>query len=257
MPDTPTSPTSARQRMLTSAHGLWTGFRQRFLSEVGPVLGVAVLLLGVLIFLGVADEALEGETRTLDTSILLALRNPADATDPLGPAWFEHAMADITALGGFAVLTLLVGMIAVFLVVMRKWGTAILLVAAPVTGTLLSEGLKLGFARPRPDLVSHLVETQSASFPSGHAMLAAITYLTLGVLLARITQGRFAKGLIIAFAIGLTVLIGASRIYLGVHWPSDVLAGWCLGAAWASMWWLAAWALQKRGSITGDASPPA
>ena len=221
------------------------------------MLGAAVLLLGVFVFLQVAEETLEGESQGLDTAILLALRNPADTTDPLGPAWFEHAMADITALGGFAVLTLLVGMIAVFLLVMRKWGKAILLVAAPITGTLLSEGLKLGFGRPRPDLVSHLAETQSASFPSGHAMLSAITYLTLGVLLARITQGRFAKGLIISFAIMLTVLVGASRIYLGVHWPSDVLAGWCLGSAWAALWWLVAWALQKHGDIRDDASPPA
>jgi len=241
----------------TSPRQLWAEFRKRFLTQVGPILGIGVLLMGALAFLKVAEETFEGETKTIDTAILLALRNPADPADPIGPAWLEHSLSDITALGGFAVLTLLISMIGIYLVVVRKWGTAVLLAASVGSGTLLSETLKMGFNRTRPDLVAHLVDTQSASFPSGHAMLSAITYLTIGVLLARVSKGRTAKGVILTFAILITALIGASRIYLGVHWPSDVLAGWCLGAAWAALWWLVAWALQRQGRISENALPPA
>ena len=102
-----------------------------------------------------------------------------------------------------------------------------------IGGTVLSFGLKLVFERPRPDLVAHLVEVQTASFPSAHAMLSATTYLTLGALLARFEDRRRLKSYVLGVAIGLTVLVGISRIYLGVHWPTDVIAGWCAGAAWA------------------------
>jgi undecaprenyl-diphosphatase len=122
----------------------------------------------------------------------------------------------------------------------RKWADATLMLVATIGGTLISEGLKVGFSRPRPDLVAHVVEVHSMSFPSGHAMLSAVTYLTVGALLAR-SQARTAeRGYILGAAIVLTLLIGASRVYLGVHWPTDVLAGWCLGAAWALLCWIVA-----------------
>jgi undecaprenyl-diphosphatase len=114
---------------------------------------------------------------------------------------------------------------------------------------LLSTALKLGFARPRPDLVPHGVRVYTASFPSGHAMLSAVTYLTLGALLARVQPQRRVKAFLLGLAIALTVLIGMSRVYLGVHWPSDVLAGWCGGAAWASLCWFVALQLQRRGEV--------
>jgi undecaprenyl-diphosphatase len=118
-----------------------------------------------------------------------------------------------------------------------------------VSGTVASTLLKLGFDRPRPDLVAHLAHAQSSSFPSGHAMLSAVTYLTLGVLLARVHKKRRTKIIVMTYAITLTLLIGSSRVYLGVHWPTDVLAGWALGAAWAGLWWLLAWWLQRQGGI--------
>lgn len=219
------------------------------LSEIGATVALGVIALGGLAFALVADEALEGDARAFDEAILLALREAGDTSNPVGPPWLEHAMLDITALGGYVVLTLLVTGAAVYLLAASKRGAAMLVVGAVGSGTLLSESLKLGFARPRPDLVAHLAEVQSASFPSGHAMISAITYLTLGVLLTRAHARRSTKVIVMAYAIALTLLIGFSRVYLGVHWPTDVLAGWALGAAWAAVWWLLAWRLQRRGKV--------
>lgn len=219
------------------------------LSEIGATIALGITAFGVLAFALIADETLEGETRGFDESILLALREPGDPTNPIGPAWLEHALLDITALGGYVILSTLVIGVAIYLIAAGKRGTALLVVGAVGSGTLLSETLKLGFARPRPDLVAHLAEVQSASFPSGHAMISAIAYLTLGVLLTRAHKQRRTKIIIMSYAILLTLMIGLSRIYLGVHWPTDVLAGWALGAAWSSLWWLGAWQLQRMGQV--------
>ena len=219
------------------------------LSEIGATIALGITAFGVLAFALIADETLEGETRGFDESILLALREPGDPTNPIGPAWLEHALLDITALGGYVILSMLVIGVAIYLIAAGKRGTALLVVGAVGSGTLLSETLKLGFARPRPDLVAHLAEVQSASFPSGHAMISAIAYLTLGVLLTRVHKQRRTKIIIMSYAILLTLMIGLSRIYLGVHWPTDVLAGWALGAAWSSLWWLGAWQLQRMGQV--------
>lgn len=219
------------------------------LSEIGATIALGVIALGALVFAFIADETFEGDARAFDESILLALREPGDPSNPIGPAWLEHVLLDITALGGYVILSLLVVGVAIYLVAAGKRGTAFLVVGAVGSGTLLSETLKLGFARPRPDLVAHLADVQSASFPSGHAMISAIAYLTLGVLLTRAQKRRRLKMIIMAYAIILTLAIGLSRIYLGVHWPTDVLAGWALGAAWSALWWLAAWWLQRRGQV--------
>jgi undecaprenyl-diphosphatase len=219
------------------------------LGEIGAVVAIGVIALGVLVFALIADEAAEGDTHEFDTSILLALREPGDTDNPIGPAWVETAFADVTALGGYAVLTLLVAGVAIYLLSIGRRATALLVVGAVVSGTVASTLLKLGFDRPRPDLVAHLSHAQSSSFPSGHAMLSAVTYLTLGVLLARVHKKRRTKIIVMTYAITLTLLIGASRVYLGVHWPTDVLAGWALGAAWAGLWWLLAWWLQRQGGI--------
>ncbi len=219
------------------------------LSEIGATIALGVIALGALVFAFVADETFEGDARGFDQSILLALREPGDPANPIGPAWVEHAVVDITALGGYVILTLLVVGVALYLFVAGKRGSALLVVGAVGSGTVLSETLKLGFARPRPDLVAHLAEVQSASFPSGHAMISAIAYLTLGVLLTRVHERRRTKFLVMTYAVTLTLLIGLSRIYLGVHWPTDVLAGWALGAAWSALWWLLAWQLQRMGKL--------
>ncbi|GAA0735310.1 phosphatase PAP2 family protein [Sphingomonas japonica] len=207
------------------------------------------LALGSFAFLELASEVGEGDTIAVDRWILQGLRSAADPSIPVGPAWLRGAMIDVTALGGVSVLTIVTAIAAGYLIAARKWSTAALLTAAIAGGALLSVLLKDVFERARPDLVVHLVEVSSTSFPSGHAMNAAVTYLTLGTLLARAEQGRRVRAYLILVAIGLTLLIGGSRVYLGVHWPSDVLAGWCVGATWAALCSLVARALQRRHAI--------
>lgn len=214
----------------------WLSLARREIVPIALLLGVA---LPILAFIEIADEVGEGEARWFDEGVLLALRT-ADPADPIGPRWLEASVMDITALGGFAVLALVTLFAIGYLAVQRKWIEALTLLVATGGGTAISEGLKVGFARPRPDLVAHVVETTSMSFPSGHAMLSAVTYLTLGALLAQAQERTSVRGYILGVAIVLTLLIGLSRIYLGVHWPTDVLAGWCLGAAWALICWAAA-----------------
>jgi undecaprenyl-diphosphatase len=141
-----------------------------------------------------------------------------------------------------------------FLLIVRKRAAALLVLASVGGGTALSFAMKAAFDRPRPDLVEHGVEVATASFPSAHAMLAAVTYLTLGALLARVQPKRSVKAYLLGVAVVLTLLIGLSRVYLGVHWPTDVLAGWCVGAAWATACWLVAYWLQARGRVERDVS---
>jgi undecaprenyl-diphosphatase len=217
-----------------------------------------VMLVGTL-FMKLASEVAEGDTFALDKWLLRGLRNPAHPDLPLGPQWLSKAMVDITSLGGVTILTVVTILVALYLVSARKPGIAAFLVAAITGGAIVSTLLKLAFARPRPELVAHLVSVDSASFPSGHAMNSAITYLTLAALLARAEEKRAVRIYLMCAAIALTLVIGFSRIYLGVHWPSDVIAGWTVGATWALLCWLAARALQHRRTIepasTGSAAP--
>jgi undecaprenyl-diphosphatase len=224
-------------------------------TQFGALAAVFVCAGGLFAFAQIMDEALEGDAHAFDEAILLALRQPGDPADPLGPPWLEIVIRDFTALGSHAVLGL-IGLLALgYILLLRKWLSAALLVVSFGGGMALNSVLKLGFDRPRPALVSHLVETHTASFPSGHAMLAAVCYLTLGALLAGVTHGRSRKAYILGVALALTLLVGGSRIYLGVHWPTDVLAGWCLGSAWAMGCWLVlrAWVVWRGGR---DGPPP-
>ncbi|MBS7704273.1 phosphatase PAP2 family protein [Chelatococcus asaccharovorans] len=208
------------------------------MREVGLVAALLVAAGGILGFLAVAEDMREGELQAFDTGILLALRNPQDLADPIGPQWLEIGMRDITSLGSIPVLALIVAVVIGYLVLARKPGVALLVAISVGGGLLLGHLLKLRFERPRPDLVAHLVDIHSLSFPSSHAMLSAVTYLTIGALLTRVERRRIVRLYILVVAVGLTLLVGLSRIYLGVHWPSDVLAGWCAGAAWAMGCWV-------------------
>ena len=181
-----------------------------------------------------------------DTEILLAFRHAGQPNSPIGPPWLEGAVRDITALGSTVVLVLITTATIVYLLLIRRPATALLMFVAVAGGQVLSNLLKFEVDRPRPDLVSHLVNETSLSFPSGHAMLSAVTYLTLGSLAARFLPDRTTKAFVLGLAVLTTVLVGTSRVYLGVHWPSDVLAGWCAGFAWAMLCWLAARLLQRR-----------
>lgn len=228
----------------------WIGLARREIVPIAVFFAIALLGLG---FVEIVDEVGEGEVRWFDEGLLYALRT-SDPADPIGPRWFEETIAEITALGGFGVLALVTLFAVGYVLVQGKWGAAMMLLIATLGGTAISEGLKVGFARPRPDLVAHAVDVTSMSFPSGHAMLSAVTYLTLGALLARTQQKRRLRAYILAAAVLLTLLIGASRVYLGVHWPTDVLAGWCLGAAWALACWFAATLLTRKSAYTKASS---
>jgi undecaprenyl-diphosphatase len=207
---------------------------------------LSVLLAGVAIagalwgFLEMAEVARDTTAHSFDTEIMLALREAGRPNDPLGPPWLEEAVRDITGLGSMAVLVLVTAAAIAYLLLVARGREALLVVIAVGVGQILSSLLKLGIDRPRPDLVPHLVEVQTLSFPSGHAMMSAVTYLTLGSMLAGIVPGRATKFYVLGVAVLITLMVGVSRIYLGVHWPSDVLAGWCAGFAWAMLCWLVA-----------------
>jgi undecaprenyl-diphosphatase len=209
-------------------------------------------VIGILVFVVLADRVTEGPPGHVDERLLLALRERSDPSDPLGPTWLEEAGRDLTALGGYAVLSILVALVVVYELTSRRYQAAILVLAATLGGLLVSHLLKGLYDRPRPGLVPHLTQVSTSSFPSGHAMLSAVVYLTLGALLARLVDGWWAKLYFIAAALGLTGLVGLSRIYLGVHYPTDVLAGWAAGLSWAILCWLAARYLQRHGVVDGD-----
>ncbi|MCW5622759.1 MAG: phosphatase PAP2 family protein [Burkholderiales bacterium] len=217
--------------------------------ELRSLLLLALAFAGIWAFVELADEVIEGETQRIDEVLLRVMRSPADVSDPLGPPWFEEMARDFTALGGTAVLLLLVCATALYLLLLGKRHGALFVLVAVGSGQLLSSLFKWGFDRPRPDLVPHGTFVYTASFPSGHAMMAAITYLTLGALLARMHEPPALKAFFLGTALGLTVLVGISRVYLGVHWPTDVLAGWVAGSAWAIICWLVASWFQRRGTV--------
>lgn len=217
--------------------------------EIETLVLMVVISLGAWGFVKIAGEVGEGSTRGIDEKLLRAMRSATDASDPVGPKWFEEMARDFTSLGGAAVLILISLATATYLLLLGKRHAAFFLIVAAGGGQILSSLFKMGFDRPRPDLVPHGTFVYSASFPSGHAMVSAVTYLTLGALLARLHRPPALKAFFLGLAILLTVLVGLSRVYLGVHWPTDVVAGWAAGSVWASLCWLAALAFQRRGSV--------
>ena len=209
-------------------------------------------LVGAAILFGLvklASEVLEGDIFAIDKYIMHGLRTAGDPSVLIGPHWLQTAMIDFTALGGSPVLTLVTVLAAGSLIAMRKYDMAGFVILSVSCGAVLSGAIKSFFVRPRPEIVPHLVEVTSSSFPSGHAMNSAIVYLTLAVLLARSEANRHIQFYLIGAAICLTLLVGTTRVFLGVHWPSDVLAGWVVGATWAALCSLAAKWLQQRRAI--------
>ena len=250
------APTSASGGNHRAGWHAWLAGR---MPELGLLLSLLIFAGGLWLFFGIAEEMREGELARLDRQVLMAFRDPMDPARPLGPAWLEEAMRDLTALGSVAVLTTITLAAALYLVLARKARVALFLLVAIGGGVVIGFALKAGFARPRPDLVPHAVRVFTGSFPSGHSMMSAVTYLTLGALLARIEPSRSLKVYLVGLAVLISLVVGISRIYLGVHWPSDVIAGWALGAAWALLCWSLALWLQVRGRIgsgvDADATP--
>jgi undecaprenyl-diphosphatase len=231
-------------------HGLFRGVTT-WLGSLDLILLLAVLAMvaGAWGFIEIADKVVEGETRRIDEHLIRSLRNPADSSDPIGPKWLEEMVRDLSALGSVAVLGLVTPVVVGFLLIRRTYHAMWLVLIATVGGLMLSILLKGYFARPRPDLVPHLEEVNYSSFPSGHTMISAVVYLTLGALLSRLVERPALKVYILTVALLLTLLVGASRVYLGVHYPTDVLAGWSVGLSWAILCWLVARRLQRKGLV--------
>ena len=216
--------------------------------EALTMLGVAlVAVVGALVFIAVAGEVAEGDTQQIDEAIVQWFRQPGDPARSRGPAWLTEAAIDITALGSTVVLLMVVLAVSGFLWIHNQHRLLLLLIAAIVGGNILNGLMKMAFARPRPSVVPHLREVFTYSFPSGHAALSAIVYLTIGILLFEVVRGPRARLYCLGVAMLTTALVGFSRVYLGVHYPSDVLAGWATGIAWAAICWLAMQYIARRG----------
>jgi undecaprenyl-diphosphatase len=211
--------------------------------------GVCVLL---LVFLKLASEVMEGETLAFDVRILRAFRKADDPSRPIGPAWIESTLVDLTALGGPTVLGLVVLAVIGFLLLQARYRTAFAILLTAASGEVLNSAMKSVFMRPRPDVVPHLRIAYETSFPSGHAMDSAIIYLTMGAMLMRIAERRLTKIYCWTMAMVLTFLIGVSRVCLGVHYPTDVLAGWIIGLMWASVCWLVTQHYEVRAGLRAE-----
>lgn len=234
-----TSPAPAPQGLL--ARGLTRGRR-----ELGVVAAVLVVAAGILGFVSVADAVTDNHTRAFDMGVLTLLRHPGAPGTPIGPAWLRVAATDVTSLGSVIDLVLIVLVVAGLFLALRKRVEALLLVAAGASGLLMVDILKVVVGRQRPPLQFHAVPATEASFPSGHAMLSAIVYLSLATLAGHFAGSRRVRIYTLTAGMALTLIVGASRVYLGVHWATDVIGGWALGSAWAMAWWLIVWFVEHR-----------
>jgi undecaprenyl-diphosphatase len=242
-----------RQRITEMRRRIHSWLMRAGLLEAAVLVSLLMIAAAIWGFAAVADEVSEGDTKAFDESVLRALRRDDDPSEPIGPVWLKSVARDFTALGGVAVISVACLGSAGFLALQRKWHALTLVLVSIGGGALVSTLLKGWFERPRPSNVVHLTEVNSLSFPSGHSMLAAVTYLTLGSLLARTTADRRIKIYILTCAVVLTGIIGTTRVFLGVHYPTDVLAGWCAGISWALICSLVARSLQKRGAVEPEA----
>jgi undecaprenyl-diphosphatase len=191
----------------------------------------------------------KGRLEAIDNAMLRGCRRAENLSIPIGPKWMPQAAKDVTALGSGTNLTIATGILAGFLCLNRRFRAAGFLLSSLGSGLLVCQSLKGWFARRRPTAVPHLVNFDPASFPSGHSMGAAMVYLTSGSIISRQVTGSLAKSYFLSMALVLSVIVGLSRVYLGVHYPSDVLAGWAAGSLWSSACAQAAHWLQHRGSV--------
>jgi undecaprenyl-diphosphatase len=222
---------------------------RHFPAKIIIAVGALLFVMAVWVFAELVDDAPEGDYLDLETKIMRSFRNPDDISRGFGPPEVTLAMRDITALGSVTVLTIMVLLVLGFLLLKRRYRAAALIFAATIGGTIFGTLAKTVIARDRPQIVPHLTEVSSKSFPSGHSMMSSVVYLTLGALLAQTAVRRREKVYVITAAALLTVMIGVTRVYLGVHYPTDVVAGWSAGVAWALLCWAIAWWLQRRGQL--------
>jgi undecaprenyl-diphosphatase len=215
--------------------------------EVVLLAALALMAGSTLAFIEIADDMREDDGRAFDSAVLRLMHpDEANPADPVGPSWLDHASADFSALGSVTILVALVVVACGYLLLRRRALEAFLLVLATGGGLAISQGLKAFFERDRPPEMYRAAEVLNQSFPSGHAMLSAVVYLTLGAMLARAEARWRIRIYILSLTILVALLVGVTRVHLGVHWASDVLAGWCAGAAWATACWLLDRWLRRR-----------
>jgi undecaprenyl-diphosphatase len=225
----------------TRGSKLWQARR----TELTVLLILVAACAAVSLFLKFASEVTEGDTLFLDRLIVTSLRQPTDPSVPIGPAWLTRFMIDITSLGSASVLVTVIVIVLGYLLIRGNVMRAVVTLVAVTAGYAFSALLKSQFARPRPNIVPHLVDVTTASFPSGHAMNSAVVYITLATMLAQVERDVKTRVYILCCGLSLTGLVGVSRVYLGVHWPTDVVAGWAVGATWACVCLLAAYRLDR------------
>jgi undecaprenyl-diphosphatase len=221
--------------------------------ELAVMLGTLAVVASTWGFVALASQVTRGHTKEFDNRLLMALRTPGDPARPIGPDWMPEVARDLTALGSTDVLWLATFAVAGFLLLDRRYAAMTFVVGAVASGAAASGALKAAFDRPRPDLVPHLMRAYFSSFPSGHSMMSAVVYGTLGALLSSLVARRRLKFYFLALAALVAGLVGVSRVYLGVHYPTDVLAGWSAGLAWSTLCWLVSRRLQRQGSIEATA----
>lgn len=197
---------------------------------------ISIIVTSLLVLL-VSWLISNGSTESIDTWLLRLNRDGGPEFHPAGSIKQQSVMRDITALGSGVILTGFTFLVMLFHFLRREWRTGWFIGLTILFGWFAMEGLKLMYNRERPTAVPHMMTEKSLSLPSGHAMMSTVVFFMLAsVYAARINQ-RGLQIFVYAVAVMLTVLIGYSRVYLGVHHPSDVLAGWLLGLLWVQLAW--------------------
>lgn len=199
-------------------------------ADLRLLLEIAIVGILVVTFLKIAHEVQNG-SEWFDHAILLALRNSPE--DPIGSQGFQAAVVNLSGLGSGAVSGLVTLIAICFLCLAGRFRYAALVFACAVGTLVVMMTLKGIYERERPSIVTPIEYQGDESFPSGHSMISCALYLTLATLIARALPKRRLRVFTIGIGVLLVFLIGTSRLYLGVHYPTDVLAGWTVGCTWA------------------------
>ena len=218
-------------------------------ADYKVIIALLAIVAGTAGFIILAGYVTGGSTDYIDMKVLRSFRNPNNLALSLGPRWFVETMTDITALGSATIVFLITLIVIGYFISQKNHSALYLILAAVIGGALLDLGLKELFGRVRPTIIPSLIPSFSFSFPSGHSMMSAVIYLSLASLMARFQKRQRDKIYILSVAVFLSLIIGVSRVYLGVHYPTDVLGGWLLGTAWAAFCWLIAWYVSQRKTL--------